>query len=213
MPTVFLSYRRSDSAGLAGRLGDALQVQLGQDFAFRDVTHITPGEHFDEAIDARLGHARVVLVLIGRSWLDELTRRLQRDETDYHRREIAMALQGAKRVIPVLLDGAALPAAEALPEDLRGLTRCHALTLRDEAWPDDVNRLIGAIGRPVAWGRMALRAVGVLVAIVIGVFLLARVVAPDAEVPQLRGVILALIGAYAAVEAALAWRQLRRLAR
>jgi hypothetical protein len=211
MPTVFLSYRRSDSGGLAGRLGDALRAQLGQNFAFRDVTHITPGEHFDSAIDSRLTDAKVVLVLIGRTWLAELTRRLTLDDIDYHRREVAVALQAGKRVVPVLLDGAALPATDALPEDLRGLTRCHALSMRDETWDADVERLITSIGRPVAWGRVALRAVAAVLVIVLGVFVLARLALPDAEVATLRSLILGLIGGYALIEAALALRQTRRL--
>lgn len=69
------------------------------------------------------------------------------DETeDYVRREIAAALARPElRVIPVLVEGAAVPAAELLPEELRALSRRHAVSLRDESWEPDVDRLAIAI--------------------------------------------------------------------
>jgi len=213
MPTVFLSYRRSDSAGEAGRLGDALQQALGDDFAFRDVTHITPGEHFDGAIDAQLAAAQVVVVLIGAEWLAELNRRLARPEVDYHRLEIAQALEQGKRVIPLLLNGAALPATDTLPPDLRPLTRCHAFTMRDETWPSDVERLVTTLGRPYRWGQLGLRVALALPASIVLVWLGAKVLAPEAEAAQLRLPLLGLLAAYGAVEALLGWRHAQQLKR
>ena len=49
------------------------------------------------------------------------------------------------RVIPVLIEGASLPAPEMLPEDLRSLVRKQAVHLRDDAWDHDVDRLAAAI--------------------------------------------------------------------
>lgn len=213
MSTVFLSYRRSDSGGDAARLEEHLQQSLGRDAVFRDVSDIEAGSRFDHTLTERLAAARVVLVLIGRSWLEELTQRLERAELDYHRQEIAQALALGKRVIPLLLHGTMLPATEALPDDLKALTRCHALTLRDEAWRDDVERLADAIGRPYDWRRLGLRCLGALLASVVGVWLLAPRLAPEAGVPELRHLILALLAGYAAVEAALGWRHARRLNR
>jgi hypothetical protein len=213
MPTVFLSYRRSDSAGEAGRLGDALRQALGEDFAFRDVTHITPGEHFDGAIDAQLTAAQVVVVLIGAEWLTELTHRLARPEVDYHRLEIAQALEQGKRVIPLLLNGTPLPAPDALPPDLHALTRCHAFTMRDETWPSDVERLVATLGRPYSWGRLGLRVAAVLPAAVLLVWLGAKVLAPDAEAAQLRLPLGGLLAAYGLVEALLGWRHAQQLKR
>ncbi len=213
MPTVFLSYRRSDSAGEAGRLGDALRQALGEDFAFRDVTHITPGEHFDGAIDAQLTAAQVVVVLIGAEWLTELTHRLARPEVDYHRLEIAQALVQGKRVIPLLLNGTPLPATDALPPDLRALTRCHAFTMRDETWPSDVERLVATLGRPYRWGRLGLRAAVALPAAVLLVWLGAKLLAPDAEAAQLRLPLGGLLAAYGVAEALLGWRHIQQLKR
>lgn len=89
------------------------------------------------------------LAVIGREWLDASNtageRRLDEAE-DYVRREIAAALARPElRVIPVLVEGAAVPAAELLPEELRALSRRHAVSLRDESWEPDVDRLAIAI--------------------------------------------------------------------
>lgn len=65
MSGIFISYRREDSAGFAGRLADALEKGLGDEQVFRDVDDIRPGQDFVEAIETQLRHMDVVLVLIG----------------------------------------------------------------------------------------------------------------------------------------------------
>jgi hypothetical protein len=52
---IFLSYRRGDVGGYAGRLTDALRQRLGAKSVFQDVTAIAPGQDYTAAIDrARL---------------------------------------------------------------------------------------------------------------------------------------------------------------
>ena len=43
---VFISYRREDSAGEAGRLAEHLERQLGADRVFFDIEAIEPGTDF-----------------------------------------------------------------------------------------------------------------------------------------------------------------------
>ncbi|MDD5322768.1 MAG: toll/interleukin-1 receptor domain-containing protein [Methylococcales bacterium] len=62
MVNVFISYRRDDSAGYAGRLADSLEKLLGKDKVFRDVADIKPGEDFVKAIKQNLQNAKVFLV-------------------------------------------------------------------------------------------------------------------------------------------------------
>lgn len=70
MPTIFLSYRRDDSAGYAGRLRSSLEAKLGEGSVFRDVDAIEPGQDFVHAIESRVRACRVFLAVIGREWLD-----------------------------------------------------------------------------------------------------------------------------------------------
>lgn len=149
MPTTFISYRRDDAAGYAGRLYEALERRLGTDQIFRDIDTLEPGLDFIDAIESRLYECRVFLALIGREWLDARDREGHRrldQSNDYVRLEIAAALARADvRVIPVLIEGATMPAPESLPEDLRQLSRRHAVHLRDDAWDHDVDRLASVI--------------------------------------------------------------------
>jgi hypothetical protein len=122
---VFLSYRRGDVPGHAGRLADALRQRLGTDSVFQDVVAIAPGQDFTAAIDRALDDCDAVLAVIGPGWRTAATPqgapRLF-DADDYVRLELARALDRNVRVVPVLVGGAALPAASELPDDLKGLS-------------------------------------------------------------------------------------------
>lgn len=215
MPTIFLSYRRNDTAGEAGRLADALQYKLGQRFVFRDVVSISPGDRFDTVLEEQLAIAKVVLVLIGTTWLGELQKRVAEEGMDFHRAEVATALSGRKRVIPVLLRGAALPPPAALPADLLALTKCQAITIRDESWTADIERLIDAIGHPYRLDLLLVRALIASVSIILAAWKLVPQLAPDlaADYGFLRGLVFALVIAYGLVEFVVAHRYLQKLNR
>jgi hypothetical protein len=148
MSQFFLSYRRDDSAGFAGRLADRLEAAFGAGSVFRDVDDIRPGEDFQTAIHDQLAAVDAVLVMIGPRWLDARTsagRRLD-DAADFVRLEIATALDSGKPVIPVLVGGALMPAEADLPAPLAGLARRQAVVLSDGGWQGDVSRLIASLG-------------------------------------------------------------------
>ncbi len=65
MAGVFISYRRQDSAGWAGRLATDLIERFGPDTVFQDIDAIGAGEDFVTVIERALGACAVVLVLIG----------------------------------------------------------------------------------------------------------------------------------------------------
>lgn len=147
VPRIFLSYRRDDAAGYAGRLEDALERRLGAGTAFRDLDDIAPGADFVREIRARLAQARAVVVIIGPRWLGEAggARRID-DPADFVRIEVQEALASGVPVVPLLLPGATVPGASALPEPLAALARRHAMTLGDVHWEADVDRLVTALG-------------------------------------------------------------------
>ncbi len=154
MSGVFLSYRREDSAGFAGRLADGLEAEFGAGSVFRDVDDIRPGEDFQLAIDSQLRSVDAVLVLIGPRWLDariDGARRLD-DPGDLVRLEVATALASGKPVIPVLVGGAPMPGEAELPTLLAALARRQAVVLSDSGWQGDVARLVASL-RPLLGGR------------------------------------------------------------
>ena len=144
MRDVFISYRRSDSAGHSGRLLDALEKRFDADKFFRDIEDLAPGVDFPEALDRALAQCTAMLVVIGPTWATVATAdgpRIKQPE-DYVRLELAAGLARKEvRVIPVLVGGAQFPKPGELPPDLQILTRRNAFELSDSRWEFDVQRL------------------------------------------------------------------------
>jgi TIR domain len=143
-PKVFISYRREDTAGHAGRLYDTMAARFGQPNVFVDVD-LAPGIDFVQRISEAVGECRVLLVIIGPRWAsltdDEGATRIA-DPDDFVRLEVETALRRAEvTVIPVLVAGAQMPDPDDLPEGVRPLTRRNALELSDMRWRYDVGRL------------------------------------------------------------------------
>lgn len=142
---VFINYRRNDSGGYAGRIYDALRAHSSEWDVFMDIDAIDPGADFTEVIDESLETCDVVVAVIGRQWLqtsDERGRRRLEHPDDFVRLELLAALDRNVRVIPVLVQGAAMPSSEELPEELARLARRQGLELSDGRWRYDVGRLI-----------------------------------------------------------------------
>src|SRR5580704_11302618 len=138
MPAIFISYRRGDASGYAGRLRESLDRRLGAGQVFRDVDTIQPGQDFVEVIETRVGECRALLALIGHDWLasaDAAGNRRLNLAGDFVTLEIASALKRPDvLVVPVLVEGARMPEADALPESIRRLAYRQALAVRDETW-------------------------------------------------------------------------------
>lgn len=145
---IFISYRRSDAAGHAGRLYDYLKDYFGSGRLFFDVDTIQAGTNFEQKINTELDNSDAVLVLIGNQWLDvkdkDGNRRLD-DLHDYVRLEVETALRKNIMVIPILLQGAQMPSSTALPETLADLSRYNAIRLNDDHWKSDSNLLAGVL--------------------------------------------------------------------
>lgn len=134
MAGIFISYRQADAKAWAIGLRDDLVHSFGDDQVFLDKDTLHAG-NWREQIDRALDRCNVVLIVIGPRWLtiaDEQNRPRLSLPDDVHRQEVALALShhGAT-VIPVLVDDAAMPRAEQLPEDLRSLCDQQAYKIGD----------------------------------------------------------------------------------
>lgn len=148
MTDIFLSYRRRDSQSATGRLSDRLEEHFGAQRVFHDHESILAGDDFAEAIRRAINASTVVLAVVGPNWLevrnDAGTRRLD-DAADFVRLEIEAAFAAGVAVIPVLVEAAAMPAADRLPASLAAFARCQAVELSESRWRYDTDRLIATL--------------------------------------------------------------------
>jgi hypothetical protein len=147
--TIFISYRRQQTSGHAGRLYDGLAERFGDDRVFMDVA-IEAGRDFTEQINGAVGACDALIVVLGRDWVtgtDAQGRRRLDDPGDVLRLEVEAALLRGVRVIPALVQGAVMPGEADLPPSLRSLAKRQAVELSDGRWNYDVNRLVVVLER------------------------------------------------------------------
>ena len=141
---IFISYRRVDAPGVAGRLSDTLSDYFGPERVFRDIENIEGGADFGQVIEGNLSSADAMIVLIGPEWLEATdesgNRRLDRID-DWVAAEVGAALESGVPVFPVLIEGTPMPDADNLPDRLKPLARRNAVSISDKTWKTDANRL------------------------------------------------------------------------
>jgi hypothetical protein len=145
MRGIFISYRRDDAEGQAGRLFDELSAHFGRDAVFMDVAGIKKGMDFRRIIDEHVTSCGVLLVIIGKTWLSATDGKGQRrldDANDFVRLETAVALARDIPVVPVLVHDAVMPTAQELPDVLKELAFRNGTELTHARWDSDVKLLI-----------------------------------------------------------------------
>lgn len=166
MSTIFISYRRDDSAAdMTDRIYERLVQRWGRR-VFMDIDSLVGGDLFAPAIEKHLQDCAVVLVVIGRHWVsltDEHGARRVDDPGDYPRMEVAAALRRGVRVVPVLVGNAVLPRADELPADIAALLERQVVHVSRERFDADMRQLIEAVApemHGVAWPPLASKFLG-----------------------------------------------------
>jgi TPR repeat protein len=151
MPVIFISYRRSDSQDVTGRIYDRLVGRFTPRQVFKDVDNIPLGVSFPLHLQQMLSKAGAVLVIIGPTWVtatDDRGRRRLDDPNDFVRLEVETALRAGIPVIPVLVSNAVMPAAGDLPRSLLGLVARNGMAIRpDPDFNNDIGRLFSGLER------------------------------------------------------------------
>ena len=148
MPKIVISYRRSDTAAMAGRIFDQLTMHYGDDAVFMDIANIPFGIDYRSHFRQMLERTDVLIALIGDNWLgrnDAGAVRMQED-ADPVRVEIELALERQIPIIPTLIDGAKMPDSTDLPASFGNFAFLNAAEVsigRD--FHTHVERLIAAI--------------------------------------------------------------------
>ena len=142
---MFLSYRRSDCEAAAQTMYYCLIGKVDGIQLFRDSDTLQPGMVFSDVIDQCIANCDAVVMLIGKKWLTakgESGQLRLNEDGDWVRLEIASALRQRKRVLPCLIDGARMPSAAQLPDDLKEVAKCHATPVSMAHFDRDVGPLI-----------------------------------------------------------------------
>jgi formylglycine-generating enzyme required for sulfatase activity len=115
-----------------------------------DVDTLDPVVDYVEAVEEVVGACDVLIAVIGNRWLTSSDRRGKRrlnTPEDLVRLEIATALKRGIRVVPVLVEGATMPEAGELPDDLKALVRRNALEIGHVRFDADSGLLVNAVER------------------------------------------------------------------
>jgi len=149
---IFISYRREDAAGDAGRLADHVQRRFGAARVFLDIDTIEPGADFVRVLRESLQDTAVMLVVIGPRWTSvraaDGSRRLD-DPADFVRMEVEAALGRDIPVVPVLMQGATVPRKEDLPPSLASLATRQVAVLDHAEFHEDAERLCDRLTKVV----------------------------------------------------------------
>lgn len=145
MPRISISYRRSDSADITGRIFDRLAARYGRASIFRDIDNIPLGVDFRRHIQSELDETDILVAVIGPNWrgvnpdgpprLDE--------ENDLVRVEVETGLKKNLALIPVLVGKGEIPPSTQLPASLRELSSRNAIQIDSgQDFDAHVDRLI-----------------------------------------------------------------------
>lgn len=146
---VFISYRRDDSQVESTSIYRELSREIGEENIFFDVDNIPVGVNFKTYLQNAVTECGLMLVIIGKDWADardqDGERRLE-DPRDFVRIELESALTQGLTIVPVLVRGAKMPKAAALPEPLKDFVFLNAAEI---AWGRDFDSHIKRLLRDI----------------------------------------------------------------
>ncbi len=158
---IFVNYRRDDSAAHALNVAQYLERTFGASNVFLDIDRMRAGQNFPDVLNDKLSACKVMIAVIGPSWVtltnDDGQRRLD-DPEDWVRLEIAHALKRNIAVIPILVGGAVLPKKSDLPDDLKPLLQRHVATITTNGFRNEMAGLvrdIRVIQQGLPWGKVS----------------------------------------------------------
>ena len=144
---IFINYRRSDTGWTARSVSECLAEEFTSERLFIDVD-LSGGVDFVDALEKQLAECDVMVSLIGPSWMnarDEAGTWRIDEPRDWERIELETALRRGIRVVPVLVDGAAMPHEGELPETLKLFARRQAIRITHENFKAQVQSLFKAV--------------------------------------------------------------------
>jgi hypothetical protein len=147
---IFINYRRKLNLMEARLLKKVLERHLGAGRVFLDESGLEGGRHWPHMLEAQVDAAAAMVSLIPKDWAaitDENGARRLDNQDDFVRFEIARAFTQRIPLLPITLDGAAMPSAAELPPNLALLAYQQAMLLRGESFDDDAGKIAAQLNR------------------------------------------------------------------
>ena len=139
---IFINYRRADSQDECSTIYEYFCKKIGTSRVFRDINAIPAGRDFEVELRTALSKCSCVLSLVGAHWLEILRERQDEASADDHVvKEIEMALQMQKSVLPVIIGMAQFPKPSDLPVSIRPFSKMNAVRLDPQLEPPSLRRL------------------------------------------------------------------------
>jgi hypothetical protein len=132
---IFISYRRSDTRHVAGRIYDRLRGEISENEIFFDFDTVPIGVNFRQSIFGAVNESAVMLVLIGEKWINPRWNRSRmwigiKAKEDFVQVEIELALESGLPIVPILVDGVEMPAERVLPDSIIEFASLNAASVR-----------------------------------------------------------------------------------
>lgn len=148
---IFISYRHDDAPTAVAWITHTLSDHYGADNVFEYKDHAQPSKDFRRVIGSAIRKCDVMLAVVGKRW------KLGRDDAalgikgvdDWVRIEVETAIQLALPVVPVLVEGAGMPARGDVPESLSDFAFFTAVTVdtSNKNFHRDMQSLIAEINK------------------------------------------------------------------
>ena len=144
MRPIYISYRPKD-ANIVERIAQRIMLCLGEHALNMNPTKSCPGNvKLDHHIESMMHSSERILIVIGQDWagIDEYGRFRPSSADVPVYNELKVALRSERDVFIVLIDGAEMPSAKYLGEDLQGLYDLPVLRLRPNLFKADLAEFI-----------------------------------------------------------------------
>ncbi len=147
MADIFISYRRGEGdSPNAGRIYDYLVSQGYSVFYDQDEASMPTGEPFPEILTKAVESSRVILAVIGKSWIEQMPRLSRKD--DWVREELRRADPTAGRqFIPIYMGAHPKQLGDGLPADLGFISAANSHCLWGHFEASEKRSLIEILGK------------------------------------------------------------------
>jgi hypothetical protein len=168
---IFINYRRKQSLAEAQHLATILAKEFGARRVFIDVRGIDGFSDWFETLKKQVEGTAAMISVIGKDWLSALDAKdyAPGEKTkDFARFEISEALRRNIPVLPVLLDGAAMPLSSQLPADMQGMLRLQAMDLTLQRFPEDAAAIVKQLKKHLGLAPWKVAALSAALAFILG---------------------------------------------